>query len=105
MKLRIIPIYGWGWFQKDGSLFEVPPAFDLEVEVIEPGDVFKTALGRAEGDHPLSGMWILLAQRHLPADGACSLYAFHDKPTVPKIPDPLPQEPDLSGYAMAQLAS
>lgn len=99
MKLQVTPGYGWGWFLKDGDLLDVPPPFDLEVTILEAGSPFKVALGQASGVHPLSGLWIVLAQRHLPLDGECNLYAFRDKPAVPKIPEPFPQEPELTGFA------
>ncbi|HWX89635.1 MAG TPA: hypothetical protein VNY75_04975, partial [Rhizomicrobium sp.] len=102
VKLLVTPGYGWGWFRKDGSAVDVPPAFELNVEIIEPGEPFMTALGRADGGHPLSGMWVLLAQRHKPADGQCSVYVFAEKPIVPKIPEPLTQEPNLTGFASTE---
>lgn len=105
VKLVVTPGYGWGWFRKDGSSFEVPSAFDLDAEVLEPGTPFKVALGLAHGSQPLSGRWVLLAQRHNPVDGQCNVYVFTAKPTVPKIPAPLPCEPDLTGFASAEISS
>ncbi len=64
-----------------------------------PGSPFKMAQGRVDGDHPLSGMWVVLTQRNEPADGECNLYAVAERQIVHQIPIPLFHEPEIIGYA------
>ncbi|HTT97622.1 MAG TPA: hypothetical protein VMF58_06195 [Rhizomicrobium sp.] len=103
MKLLVTPGYGWGWFQKDGSACDVPPPFDLDTEIIIPGIPFKMVQGRVEGDHPLAGFWIVLTQRHDPADGECNLYAVLEKLVVHSMPAPFSQAREIVGYANARI--
>jgi hypothetical protein len=102
MKLRVEPIYGWGWF--DGEIMmEVPMQFDLEVEFIEAGASFASALGHFnQSNHPLSGLWLLLAQRHTPHDGDCNLSAFNQKPNFPQISATLRDKPRITGFVHAE---
>jgi hypothetical protein len=105
MNLQVSPFYGWGWFDGGGNVVGVPAPFELDAEIIEAGEPFHVALGRVSDvpGHPLAGLWILLAQRHLPFDNQCNLWAFAERPTVPKIPEPLPSKPTLTGFAVAEL--
>jgi hypothetical protein len=103
VRLLVTPGYGWGWFQKDGLASDVPPPFDLDVEIIIPGSPFKMAQGHVEVDHPLSGLWIVLTQRHDPADGECNLFAVTEKLVTPSTPTPFAQEREVVGYANAKI--
>jgi hypothetical protein len=67
MKLRVKPIYGWGWFGTDNATVPVPASFEIEAQLLEPSDnsqPFKTAVGQLVGtsNHPLEGRWIWLWQ-------------------------------------------
>ncbi len=97
MKLAVKPIYGWGWRNPDGGV-AVPQPFELDVSVIEPGEPFRTAVGRIEAtSHPLSGLWVLMSRRHPPADGEdahVNLSAFHEKPVDDSV-----RVPRFTGYA------
>jgi hypothetical protein len=99
MRLLVKPIYGWGWFEAGGDAVDVPAPFELEVMVIEDGEPFGDALGQFQGggDHPLSGLWILLSQRHSPHDGYCNLTAFSEKPTFPAVARPPSMKPLFGG--------
>jgi hypothetical protein len=65
MKVRVTPIYGWGWFPIDETrAIDVPPEFTFDVIIIESGTPFITAVGLvSKDDHPLRGMWVALWQR------------------------------------------
>jgi hypothetical protein len=88
---------GWGWFEADGNAVPVPSEFTLDAEIIERGKPFVMALGQITEPHALTGMWILLTQRHDPPDGGCSLHAFRQRPAMP--PNPSAEPADISGYA------
>jgi hypothetical protein len=104
MKLRIKPIYGWGWFGNSAQAIEVPAPFDLEVEIIEGNAPFATALGQMnEAGHPLSGLWLLLSQRHSPHDGFCNLWAFKARPDDLKRLDAFGNKPWLDGFAAIEV--
>lgn len=103
VKLTVDPFYGWGWFDDHGSI-DVPPQFELDAEIIEPGETFKAVLGQLpRGSHPLAGMWILLSQRHVLHDGQCNLYAFTERPKITSTAEPIPTKQALSGFASAVL--
>jgi hypothetical protein len=94
MKLHVQPIYGWGWFDSENTSVDVPEPFALAVSVVEEGDSFKVWLGQVENPtHSLTGLWILLNQRHT---SYYSLLAFSDKPNRHEIPGLVPC---LTGYA------
>jgi hypothetical protein len=99
LKLRVVPGYGWGWFRKDGTSYEVPPPFDLEAEILIPGRPFRMAQGRVEGGHLLSGMWIVLIQCH---ENECNLKVVPKPVSIPQTPEPFPDEPEITGYAMVE---
>jgi hypothetical protein len=82
----------------------VPPEFDLVAEIIIPGNPFRMAQGHLTDDHPLSGLWIVLLDRHEPSDGACNLYAVAEKLIVPESPVPFAQEREITGYANIVIA-
>lgn len=75
MRLRVEPIYGWGWNDLQGRSVEVPGPFELEVSVL--GMAPFAAMGRLDDccDHPLRGLWVLLSQRHTVQDGDYNLVA------------------------------
>jgi hypothetical protein len=99
MKLHVQPIYGWGWFDSENASVAVPEPFALAVSVGEEGDSFRVWLGQAENPaHSLTGLWILLNQRH---DSCYSLRAFTGKPDLQKTPGPVPC---LTGYVMVTSA-
>ena len=100
MRLQIKPVYGWGWGDSQGNSIEVPAPFELEVATVEGGEPFRIALGHFQngGEHPLSGLWILLTQRHATNDGQYTLEAFTEKPAVPRIAG---QTWRVAGYASA----
>jgi hypothetical protein len=99
MRLRVEPIYGWGWFyRREKESLSPPPEFVMEAEVALNGAPFRVARGRVSiAGHLLDGLWILLTSRHEPYDGHCNLQAFMDKPILSEYP---PQPPQFSGYAI-----
>jgi hypothetical protein len=111
LKLRVTSIYGWGWFEGDEpTAFEVPPEFDLTVEILMPSDkhLFALALGQvfAEG-HSLNGFWVSLSPRHVVVDGMCNLSVFKVKPSYPEdglvTKDWKPPPSEISGFASIAL--
>ncbi len=102
MKLDVSPINGWGWFDADGKPLEVPPPFSVTVEVTQAGSPFTSVLGQMpQGTHPLSGLWLILSRQRrsfeMGFDGHCNLFAFQDKPLVPRINEALADKPVLTG--------
>ena len=94
MRLRVTPIYGWGWQTDAGTFMDVPPEFEMEAE--QPrATLFK---GRVSApDHPLDGMWVFLTQRHVQNDGHYNLRADIDEPASSS------EANKISGYAEAFL--
>ncbi|MEP6830306.1 MAG: hypothetical protein ABI963_08200 [Rhizomicrobium sp.] len=85
-------------------MVDVPAPFELEVEIIEAGTDFTSALDRFDqGEHLLAGLWLLFAQRHTPHDGDCNLYAFREKPDLPKIADRLQDTPCITGFVHTEV--
>lgn len=106
MNLQITPIYGWGWSDSKGDVVTVPSPFELEVEVIEAGQPFYSALVRLTApDHPLTRFWILLAQRHAQNDGDYNLLAFSEKPNIRDVTHNFPLKPLIIGFASAKVFS
>jgi hypothetical protein len=103
VRLIVTPAYGWGWFKSDGSAFDVPPPFAFDAEIIVAGLPFQMAQGRVEGDNPFSGKWVVLLQRHSPADGECNLYVVPERPIVHSAPTPFVHEREVIGYASVSL--
>lgn len=103
MKLRIRPIYGWGWFDAKGVPLDVPQPFTFDVTVTQDGDPFVSVLGQAPGDHALAGKWLVLTPRQKVFaqgfDGGCNLFGFDTRPVVPRINEPLPMPPAFTGFA------
>jgi len=77
MKLRIKPIYGWGWAAPDGSPMEVPGEFDLDVKQDPVGVIRGRVL---KPGHPLNNFWVVLSQRHIEKDGCYNFSAFEEEP-------------------------
>lgn len=81
VRLRVIPIYGYGWNSADSGFVEVPPEFEMEASIVVPGKPFRVALGQAsQSDHPLNSLWILLDRRTGGSDPTYNLYAFKAYP-------------------------
>lgn len=91
-RLRVEPMYGWGWFEGE-TLLDVPPPFKVTATV-EDGVSFLATMQLLEASHPLNGYWIILSQRHRDWDGACNLAAYRDRPSEPS------ERCQISGYAM-----
>jgi hypothetical protein len=105
VKLIVNPFNGWGWFD-DTNAVDVPPKFELDAEIVEPGEPFRAVLGKLPKDgHPLEGMWILLSQRHSPYDGDCNLRAFIERPTIGSMTEPIPTKCAVSCFASVTVIS
>jgi hypothetical protein len=97
MRLRVKPIYGWGWYGPGDDIFEVPPPFELDADAQGDAVSFREALGQVTiQGHPLHGMWIFLSQRHVTADGHFNLSAYSQKPEAPTTPS------KISGFAIVE---
>jgi hypothetical protein len=87
LKIRVEPVYGWGWFRGPGTAaIDVPSAFDMDIEIVTPDPIFpfRAALGQCTSHgHLLDGMWIVLNVRS--TDGACNLRAFNTRPKLPHL--------------------
>src|SRR5579871_1025530 len=96
MKVLVRPFYGWGWFRSDEKqAMPTPPEFTFEVDVLQPGSPFKLAVGTVtQPNHPLTGLWVALSQRHTIPDGHFNLAGYADRPERP-FGDP----GILNGYA------
>ena len=106
MKLRVEPIYGWGWSDcASGQSIDVPPPFEFEVSIVKEGEPFRGALGHLLADrHVLSGMWILLTQRHVVNDGFYNLTAFEEQPRLAVDLASKSETPfRITGFAAARL--
>lgn len=78
-RLRVSPIYGWGWFLADSSnrAIDVPPLFELTAEIIDGPHL--NAIGRLDQpSHSLHGMWIWLCQRT--GLGDCNVCVYRARP-------------------------
>ncbi len=91
-RLRVDPIYGWGWFEGE-MLLDVPSPFEV-MATVEDGVSFLATMQLLEASHPLNGYWIILSQRHTEWDGTCYLAAHRGRPTGPS------DRAQISGYAM-----
>ena len=102
MRLRVEPIYGWGWRDNEGNVMDVPSPFEIEAAVIVPGTkngLFEAALGYMEGTrHPLSGFWIFLSQRHSTSDGYCNLRAFRSRPILEDLSNAQMSLPSITDH-------
>ena len=89
---------------RGGSPIDVPTPIELDATILKPGEPFQVALGQCgeSSFHPLAGLWVQLSQRHAPSDGHCNLYAFSEMPETPKFPEPLRNEPVLTGFALVE---
>ena len=100
MKLKVSPINGWGWFDGKGQAIDVPPPFEVAVEVTQPGDPFTSVRGQVEAG-PLAGKWLILTPRRTSFaqgfEGYCNVFGFDTKPHVPKINEALTDTPSLTG--------
>lgn len=101
MKVSVKPLYGWGWFRSDGSAFDVPPPFEFEATPLDTGIPLKGAIGQVKAEnHPLSGLWLLLSQRHMSPDGEFNVAAYR------KMPERSLSEPsEISGFAHAAISN
>ena len=95
MKLKIKPIYGWGWRVPNASLIEVPSEFQLEAEETPEGII----TGRVSiPGHPLDSYWVVLTQRHVEKDGYYNLSGYEGDPRATVLDDA-----DVAGVAQAEL--
>ena len=103
MKLDVMPIYGWGWTDTNGDSVDVPSAFQLEIQIIEEGEPFQTAIGHLgpHTDHPLSNSWIYLSQRHVSDDQNYNLAAFDREPVLAGQHYQPSAKPKYMGFAIA----
>lgn len=82
MRVRVTPVYGFGW-SPGGSqpAMEVPGEFSFEATIFEDGSPFKGAFGLvSEPNHPLTGLWVVLWQRSQGDEPTYNLSAFAKKP-------------------------
>ncbi len=83
MRVNIAPQYGFGWRLSDGALTEVPPPFELDVDVLAEGNPFQEAFGQVfDQAHPLVGLWVRLNQRTTGAEPTYNVHAFEDMQTI-----------------------
>jgi len=92
VKLRVTPIYGWGWQAAGGAFMEVPSEFEMDAEEFQ-AKVFKGQVSTP--GHPLDGMWVFLSQRHVENDGHYNLRADDKEPAS------FADANKVSGYAEA----
>lgn len=81
--LPLRPIYGWGWFNADGSGFNVPPPFNLRLVEQDEGWPPGAAIGQAvDAAHPLCGYWLRIVARYAqsPEHQAYTVWAFRERP-------------------------
>lgn len=99
MKLRVKPIYGFGWFRAgEQRAIEVPTEFELDAEVVEPGAPPKLVLGQVtQSDHVLAGFWVALALRTRGDHPTFNVVVYSERPVQPFAGTHV-----LSGYAMAE---
>ena len=97
MKIRVQPVYGYGWLNANREGVEVPAPFDLSVRVFAEGAPFKGAVGLlSDRDHPLSGMWISVWLRHvIEGVASYSLRATESEPAKPFSDS----DPCITGFA------
>ena len=98
MKVLVRPVHGFGWYTAGGlTTGDVPPEFPVDLEIVEPGSPFQTAIGLvSERDHPFTGLWIVLQQRTRGNEPSYNLIAYNEKPLFDHA-----QKPALTGYATA----
>ena len=103
MQIEVQPVHGWGWTDSSGVAVNVPASFRLEIEIIEPGEPFRAALGHFVTDvvHPLSNTWIFLSQRHVGEDARYNLTAFEGPPILSGQQHLTAARPRFVGFAMA----
>ena len=96
MKVRVKPAYGYGWYTAAMQMSEVPPAFSVDLEIIDPDSPFRAAMGLvAERDHLLTGLWVVLQQRTSGNEHTYNLDAYKEKPQFEGM-----QTPAITGFAM-----
>lgn len=96
--LAVQPIYGWGWWSRDGQAFDVPEPFELNASVL-PGRRPGAWVGLCQSDgHPLSGLWIALSPR---AHGSqeVNLLALRERPSDAGIFNGAEAVSEVVGYA------
>ena len=77
MKLRVKPLYGWGWRGPDNTVLAMPAEFSLEAEEMPKGLI----KGRvSDPNHSLDGLWVVLSHRHAYKDGIYDLRAYPKQP-------------------------
>jgi hypothetical protein len=40
VRLLIKPIYGWGWYEADQQVFQIPSPFELDIDVLDDAAPF-----------------------------------------------------------------
>ena len=94
--MLVKPVYGYGWYTAAMQAREVPPEFAVELEVIERGFPFRTAMGLVtERNHLLTDLWIVLLQRTAGSEPSYNLDAYNETPLLDSV-----QKPVLTGFAM-----
>jgi hypothetical protein len=71
VRLRIEPIYGWGWGAGDGHSIDEPGPFHIDCATAAPAAWPGLII---EQDHLLSGLWVELSARN--SAGYFNLCAF-----------------------------
>src|SRR5579863_1062306 len=105
LKLQVSPHHGWGWARSEDYQFPMPSPFFLDVEVLEGGQPFHSAIGlvMASG-HSLNDMWALLSQRpdnHNEYD----LAIFPDRPDIPDPKSRPAEVPKFWGVALVKVVA
>lgn len=99
MKLRVIPLYGHGWFRSDMSILDVPEEFDLIAVETRGSFPFEIVVGKVEGNgHLLSGRWLLLSRRTSGEYPTYNLSAFADWPEGQKADEVPLNKPVMTGF-------
>ena len=104
VRLRVKPVYGWGWVRLPGTTIEVPPEFELHA-VVEKQDADRSpvfAIGRLVAlGHPLDGLWLRLSRRTAGEVPTFNVDAFDARPDP--SPGALPPAAVFSGFAEVAL--
>ncbi|MGN6149875.1 MAG: hypothetical protein ACTHPD_15155 [Rhizomicrobium sp.] len=99
MRVEVRPIHGWGWLTGEGAAMEVPSPFSLSAEKISHAPFLAVGFVVTQ-NHPLTGIWIELIQRHVEWDSDCNLRAFSKRPQSAE------ESPDVAtGFAQATYKS
>lgn len=102
MKIRIIPIYGYGW-SKGSSFAEPPPPFELEVRQftrMANSQNFDLLVGKILPPHEYGNCWALLYARTMGVQPDYNIHMYADEVSVDEKLRTLPEiEPVAVGFA------